>query len=79
VDPLQYLTISVGLILEEMAARDLIPRLEGLSPLDGAELVHGEAQFLAKRLAMLALADGRDIIFDISMASPNRWSRGSPC
>src|SRR5260370_41065445 len=76
VDWSQYMTISIGLILEEMAARELIPRLPGLSPLDAAELVHHEAQFLAKRLAMLALADGRDVIFDISMVSLQ--SRGSP-
>lgn len=69
VDRSRYLAISIGLVLEEMAARDLIPRLQGLSPLDAAELVHGEAQFLAKRLAMRALADGRDVIFDISMTS----------
>jgi hypothetical protein len=68
-DQSQYLTISIGLILEEMAARDLIPSLQGLSPLDASELVHGEARFVAKRLGLRALADGRNVIFDISMAS----------
>lgn len=52
-----------------MAARGLIPDVEGLSPLDAADLAHAEAQFVAKRLALRALADGRNLLFDISMAS----------
>jgi Zeta toxin len=64
-----YLTISIDLVMEEMAARDLIPRIEGLSPLEGANLVHAEAQFLAKRLGLRAMADGRNLLWDITMAS----------
>jgi hypothetical protein len=37
--------------------------------MDAAELVHGQARFVAKRLGLRALADGRNVIFDISMAS----------
>jgi hypothetical protein len=35
VDPARYLTISIDLVLAEMAARNLIPRIAGLSPLEG--------------------------------------------
>jgi hypothetical protein len=69
VDPSRYLTISIGRVLEEMAARDLIPRIAGLSPLEGADLAHTEAQFLAKRLGRCALADGRNLLWDITMVS----------
>lgn len=65
----RYLTISIDAILAEMAGRGLIPRVDGLSPLEAADLVHVEAQFLAKRLGLRALADGRNVIWDISMAS----------
>ena len=49
--------------------RGLIPHVDGLSPLEAADLVHAEAQFLAKRLGLRALADGRNVIWDISFAS----------
>ncbi len=69
IDTSQFLTISIDGILAEMAARGLIPHVDGLSPLEAADLAHAEAQFLAKRLGMRALADGRNVIWDISMAS----------
>jgi Zeta toxin len=68
-DRSHYLTISIDRILEEMAAYGLIPPVEGLSPMEAAELVHAEAQFVAKRLGLRALAGGRNLILDISMAS----------
>ena len=52
-----------------MAARGLIPQIAGLSPLDGADLAHGEAQFLAKRLGLRALGDGTNLLWDISVAA----------
>lgn len=69
IDRSRYLTISIDAILEEMAASELIPAREGLSPLDMADLVHAESQFLAKRLGLRALADGKNLIWDITMAS----------
>lgn len=70
IDRAQFLTVSVDAILEEMAARHLIPRIAGLSPMDAADLVHVEAQFIAKRLGLRAISDGRNLLWDISMASP---------
>jgi hypothetical protein len=64
-----YFTISVDQILRQMATRDLIPAVAGLTPMDVADLVHDEAQFLAKRAGLRAMADGRNLIWDISMAS----------
>jgi hypothetical protein len=64
-----YFTISIDEILREMAARDLIPVVAGLTRMDVADLVHDEAQFLSKRLGLRAMADGRNLIWDVSMAS----------
>ena len=69
IDASRYMTISIDAILVEMAERGLIPHVDGLSPLEAADLVHAEAQFLAKRLGLRALADGRNVIWDISMAA----------
>jgi hypothetical protein len=69
VDQRRYFTISVDRVLLRMAARGLIPVMARLTPMDMADLAHAEAQFLAKRAGLRALADGRNLIWDISMAS----------
>jgi len=69
VDPSRYLTVSIDAVLTAMAASSLIPVIDGQSPLGQADLVHTEAQYLAKRIALLALLDGRNMILDISLAS----------
>ena len=69
VDRSQYLTVSIDAILDRMAAAGLIPEADGLSPLERAGLVHAEAQYLAKRVGLRALMDGRNLILDISLAS----------
>jgi hypothetical protein len=70
VDRARYLTVSIDGVLAEMAAHGLIPPVDGLSPLEAADdLVHGEAQYLAKRVGLLALTDARNLILDISLAS----------
>jgi len=68
-DRSRYLTVSIDAILARMAASDLIPPSDGQSPLARAGLVHAEAQFLAKRVGLRALMDGRNLILDISLAS----------
>jgi hypothetical protein len=75
-DRARYFTVSVNAILDRMAATGLIPRTgdsgpedNGLSPLGRADLVHAEAQYLAKRVLLRALTDGRNVILDISLAS----------
>jgi hypothetical protein len=69
VDSARYLTVSVSAVLEELAAAGMIPAVAGLSPMEAADLVHAEAQFIGKRVALRALADGRNLILDVSMAS----------
>jgi hypothetical protein len=69
-DRSRYLTVSIDDILVRMAARQLIPpAADGQSPLARADRVHREAQFVAKRVGLLALTDGRNLILDISLAS----------
>lgn len=61
VDRARYLTVSVDAVLKKLAAAGMIPVVAGL--------VHAEAQFVGKRIALRALADGRNLILDVSMAS----------
>jgi hypothetical protein len=68
-DRARYFTVSIDAILDRMAAAGLIPEHNGRSPLGRAGQVHAEAQFLAKRVLLRALMDGRNLILDISLAS----------
>jgi hypothetical protein len=68
-DRTRYLTVSIEAILNRMAAVGLIPEADGLSPLGRSSQVHAEAQYLAKRVLLRALIDGRNLILDISLAS----------
>lgn len=74
VDRSRYLTVSIDAVLNRMAAAGLIPEgsgqeANGSSPLGRAGQVHAEAQYLAKRVLLRALVDGRNLILDISLAS----------
>jgi hypothetical protein len=68
-DLARYLVVSVDAVLLRMAARGLIPAVAGLSPLEAADLVHAEAQFIGKRIAMLALTDGRNLLLNVSFVA----------
>jgi predicted kinase len=69
VDLTQYLMINPDLIKEEMARRGLVPEVEGLSPMEATDFVHEESSHIAKRLAHRAYADGKNVIWDITMST----------
>jgi Zeta toxin len=47
----------------------LIPDIDGLSPMEASDLAHEEASHIAKQLAIRARADGRNLIWDITMST----------
>jgi predicted ABC-type ATPase len=69
IDLSQYLMINPDGMKEEMARRGMIPEVEGLSPMEASDLAHEESSYLAKRLAHRAQADGKNMIWDITMSS----------
>jgi predicted kinase len=75
IDRSQYLTINPDDVKKEMAARGLIPEVDGLSPMEASDLVHEESSHVAKLLAERALRDGKNIIWDITMASKQSTAR----
>jgi predicted kinase len=64
-----YLTINPDDIKLEMAKRGMIPTIEGLSPMEASDLVHEESSYVARQLAVRAMADGKNVIWDITMSS----------
>jgi predicted ABC-type ATPase len=69
IDLSSYLMINPDKIKEEMATRGMMPDLLGLSPMEASDLVHAESSLLARRLAARAHADGRNLIWDVTMSS----------
>jgi predicted kinase len=69
VDRSGYVTINPDDIKEEMSKRGLIPEVAGLTPVEASDLVHEETSYLAKQFAARALADGKNVIWDITMSS----------
>jgi hypothetical protein len=69
VDRSQFLTVSIDGVLTRMAAHGLIPVGPDQPPLAGAELVHAEAQHVAKRIGLVAVNSGWNIILDVTLAS----------
>jgi hypothetical protein len=68
IDLTRYLTINPDDVKEEMGRRGLIPDVAGLSPMEASDLVHEESSHIAKRIARRALADGKNVIWDIALS-----------
>ncbi len=68
IDVEQYLVINPDAIKEDMARNGLIPVVDGLTPMESADLVHEESSHIAKRLARRAQADGKNVIWDFTLA-----------
>ena len=69
IDLSKYLIINPDDIKEEMARRGMIPDAGNLSPMEASDLAHEESSYIAKRLAVRAMADGKNIVWDITMSS----------
>jgi hypothetical protein len=66
-----YLTLNPDDIKEEFAKRNLIPEVPGhdLSPMERAALVHEESSRVTQLIAKKAYADGKNVMWDITMSS----------
>jgi predicted kinase len=75
IDRSQYLTINPDKIKDEMAKRGMVPNVEGLTPMEASDLVHEESSHIAKQLALRAMPEGKNIIWDITMSSRESTER----
>jgi predicted kinase len=69
IDLRSFFMINPDDVKELMAIRGMIPYVAGLSPMQASDLAHEESSYLAKQLAKRGCADGRNVIWDITMAS----------
>jgi predicted kinase len=71
VDLAEYFTINPDQCKEELVLHEMLPQVAGLSPMETSSLGHEESSYLARRLALLAYSDGRNVIWDITMSRPD--------
>ena len=72
IDRSQYLMLNPDLIKMELAFRGMVPEIDGLSPMEASDLVHEETSYIAKRLASKAQADGKNVIWDLTMSRTDK-------
>ena len=74
-DRSEFLTINPDSFKEELAERGMVPTIPGLSPMEASTLAHEESSYLAWQLARRAMAEGKNIIWDITMSSTASTTR----
>lgn len=74
-DRRDYLTLNNDDIKEMMAARGMIPRLKGLTPMEASTLVHEEASDILAVIRMRALNHRMNVIMDGTMNNPDSMRR----
>jgi hypothetical protein len=70
-----YLTINPDDVKEAMAARGMIPEVEGLSPMESSALVHEESSLIANMIGQRAYAERVNVVWDITMSSRGSTER----
>jgi predicted ABC-type ATPase len=75
VDTNDYVTINPDDVKEEMAKRGMVPKVAGLSPMEGSALVHEESGDIANAMLREAEQQGYNIIQDITMSSTQTIDR----
>lgn len=69
IDLSRYIMINPDHYKEKLAERDLVEKIPGLSPMETTTLVHDESSHIARRVALRAMAEGKNIIWDITLSS----------
>jgi Zeta toxin len=66
-----YGTVNPDDIKEYMAEKGMVPKIEGLDPMEASALIHEESSYLSKKLADKAYGEKKNMIWDITMNRPN--------
>lgn len=66
VKPSEYAIVSSDDFKEALAARGMIPKVEGLDPMEASTLVHKESSYLADKFLSQLAAKNKNIIYDFT-------------
>jgi predicted ABC-type ATPase len=67
-DMKDWVVVNPDDVKEEMIRHGMIPDVPGLSPLEASALVHEESGHIANLVAARAMADRKNLIYDITMS-----------
>lgn len=67
-NPAEFLIVDAFWVEASMVDRGMAPRIEGLSPMEASRLIREEACELAERLAQLAYAESRNLLYMLHTA-----------
>lgn len=69
IDATRYLVLNSDDAKEKLCEYGMIPEVEGLAPMEAAELVHEESAHIAGMVAERAAAERKNVIWDTAMGS----------
>lgn len=72
-----YVTVDPDRMKSILIERGMAPSVDGLSPMEGASLIHEESSHLAGLLTQAAMSRGMNVIIDGTMANANSARRKS--
>ena len=72
VNPDDYLAVAPDDFKEELARRGLVPKVEGLTPMEASPLVSDEAHHIAAMVLARAQAEHKNIVIDLTMHPADR-------
>jgi len=78
-DPTNYAILNPDELKEEFARRNMIPKVDHLSPMESSTFAHEESSGLSKILASIVIAKGYNVIWDITAESAKKaMGKGDP-
>jgi predicted kinase len=69
IDLSKYVVVNPDDVKEAMVRRGMAPEVDGLTPMEGSDLIHDESADIAKRFAARAISEGKNVIWDVTMKS----------
>lgn len=71
----EYVQVNPDEVKTVMQRKGMVPDFDGLSADEAATLYHEESTHIAKMIAEAATAQGKNVVFDTSLAKQKQWDR----
>jgi thymidylate kinase len=69
IDSSEYLALNSDDAKEKLCEHGMIPEIDGIAPMEAAELIQRESSRIADMVAGMAAAEGKNVIWDTTMGS----------
>lgn len=72
-----YVVVNSDEVKAYMAAHDMVPAYQGLTPGEAVGLYHEEAAMISKAIMEAAAAQGKNIIYDVTLKNPEQATKAT--